>query len=485
MIYPKKTPKQAQEDQQSKKIINQQQRDQLKALVSQKFQDKYPNKDAASLQGKVDKLFEGQQPLTSAQLKEFENNLAQSEKGGKTAAVNHDRDDISVKSGVSKMSGATDFVDHEKLSEPGAKKDGSKVIDLISTRKPKTNNYRNEEEEWADIYKYNQEVYKTEAQLEKERKEHEKIKFKTELDGQVVNKQVKKQIDEEWKKVDHEQVLLKIKKDEDKEKKKVQVEQAKVAFQKEMRDKQIKENKHQRKQDVREEKQLDRYIMTRIREEQQEEERLAKKRREEDQAAYRKLLQENEEKRHLALQERDRERKAEIKQIEEHVKMVEAREKERADEVKAKDEKIRKTLEAAKELIGKPADEREKRQEAKVKKWTDRKEAEEKREEQRDLDEAKQRRFNNKAYLEKQIQETKDRKVVDKKERNEQAVIWKNSNDKYNDWEKQKNEERQQQMKSYADVLKKQMSEKFEERRVTDRLFDVRATMHENKQSIY
>ena len=436
MLYPKKTPKQAQEDQQSKKLISQQQREQLKALVSQKFQDKYPNKDPEALQGKVDKLFEGQQPLTSAKLKEFESNLAHSEKGGK-ATVNHDRDDISVKSGVSKMSGATDFLDAEKLSQAGSKKDG-RVIDLISNRKAKPNNYRNDEEEWADIYKYNQEVYKTEAQLEKERKEFEKVKFKHELDNQVTRKNEKKEVEDESKKVDHEQILLKIQREEEKEQKRIRNEQAKVNFQKELRDKQIKENKHQRKQDVREEKQLDRYIMTRIKEEQQEEERLTKKRREEDQVAYRKMLAENEYKRQIAFQDRDKERKEEIRQIEEQNKMIEARDKQRADEAKAKDEKIRKTLEMAKELIGKPNDEREKRQEMKVKKWTDRKEQEEQREEERELDEIKQKRLNNKAYLEQQIKDSKERKVVDKKERNEQAVIWKNSTEKYNDWEKTK-----------------------------------------------
>jgi len=482
-MYPKKTPKQAQADQEAKKLISKQQREQLKAMVADKFQSKYPNKDPQALQEKVDNFFEKQQTLTSQALKQLDSNIAHSEKD-KKSAIDQDRDDMSVKSGVSKMSGATDFAPHKTDRSSGSVK-GNKIIDLNMKTKKETNKnaYKNEEEEWADIYKNNNQVYKAEAELEQERRAFEKVKFKHQLDEQVAIKKEKKHFEESLKQVDLAQTLMRVAKEETKEQKKVQIAKAKMMFEKEMRDKQIKENKAQKKQEIKEEKQLDRYIMKRIREEQIEEELAARKRKEEDYAYYRKMLLENEEKRGIMMQELAKERQEEIRLIEEQNRLIEERDKARAEQAKAHDNKIRNILESAKGLLGKPSDERERRQDMKVKRWADKKDQEELAEEEREKQAIWKKKLDVKSYLDQQVEDKKIRKAEEKIERDEQAKIWHNSSEKFVEWEKMKADTRKEQMKVYGDVLQKQMHEKIEERRITDKLFDLRATQYESKRA--
>jgi len=478
MMYPRKTPKQAQEDAAAKKLISQQQRDQLKALMSQKLQAKYPTKDSEGLLGKVENFFAAQQPLTAENLKELDRQVAHSVKS--VNPVNLDRDDLSVKSGVSKMSGATDFLS-EKLSETGRKTHGT--IDLMPrTRKADGTKYKNEEEEWADIYKYNLGVYKAEAELEQDRREHAKRKYKSELDEQVHEKNHRKQEEKDWVQVDYEQVLKKVHKEEMKEKKKNDIAKAKIHFEKAMRDKQIKEIRAQRKQEIKEEKELDRQMIQRIREEQKEEERQARKRKEDDYAYYRKVLLDNEEKRKILNEELAKEKREETRQIEELNRLVEERERARDEEAKAKDRRIRGILENAKGLVGKPKDDREKRQDMKVQKWADKKLQEDLQAEHQEKVDAWQKKMDSRAYYDQQIKEKNERKAAEKIDYDSQAKVWQDSTEKYKDWEKAREDAKKKQMKDYAEVLKKQMEEKFEERRIYDRLFDLRATQNEKKQ---
>jgi len=223
-------------------------------------------------------------------------------------------------------------------------------------------------------------------------------------------------------------------------------------------------------------------MIQRIREEQQEDERQAKKRKQDDYAHCRKVLLDNEEKKKILLGELDKEKKEETRQIKEQNRLIEVREKAREDETKAKDARIRHTLETAKELIGKPKDDREKRQEMKVKKWADKKEQEDLEEEFKEKQQARQKKLDSRAFYDQQVIEKNERKVGEKIDRNGQAKIWQNSTEKYVEWERQKEEAKKQQMKDYAEVLKKQMNEKFEERRVYDKLFDLRATQNEIRQ---
>jgi len=478
-MYPKKTPKQAREEAESKKMLTLQQREQLKAAVSQKLHNKYPHKNAESLQGKIDNFFTSNNALTVENLKELDRQVANSEKGSQAGAY-ADRDDISIASGVSKMSGATDFL-ADKLDETGRKKDGT-IIDLLpKTRTLNTKKYKNEEEEWADIYKYNNQVYKAEAELEQDRKAYAKQKFKKELDEQVEDKTFKKQIEKDMVHVDYAQVMKKVRKEDLKDQKKAEIVQAKIQLEKQMRDKQIKENKAHRKAELKEERELDKMMIRRIQQEVQEEERQLKKKKEEDYAHYRKVLLDNEENRKIMLEELKKEKAEEVRQIAEQNRLVEEREKAREIEAKEKDARIRNAIIAGKDLIGRPKDDRERRQEMKVKKWADKKLQEDIEAEQREKYEAHKKKLDSRAYYDEQIREKNERKIIEKAEKDEQAKIWQNSTEKFGEYEKAKEEARKQQMKAYAEVLKKQMNEKFEERRVYDRLFDLRATQHENK----
>jgi len=478
MMYPRKTPKQAKEDEEAKKLLSLKQREQLKSLMSTKLQNKYPEKDQESLQEKVERFFEQKQTLTADNLRELDRNVGLSEKSAQLG----DRDDMSVKSGVSKMSGATDFLSPDNLDDLKTKK-GATMIDIgFKTNKAPAKKYKNDEEEWADIYTYNNEVYKAEAQIEEERRAFDKVKYRSELDDQVVIKQYKKADEEAFtKQADIDMVKAKVYREELKDLKKADVMKAKTELEKVMRDKQIKQNVAQRKAEVREQKQLDRYIVQRIREEQIEDERYAKKKRSEELANYRKMLLDNEEKRKILNEEREKERQAENRQIKEYNRMVEAREKQRADELKAKDVKTRQTILAAKGLVGKPSNERERIQDMKVRRWAEKKEREDKEAEIREKEEALKKKVDTRFYLTEQMVEKNARKVELKKETDEQAKYWVESADQYNIWQKQKEEEKKNQMKVYAETLKKQMNEKFEERRITDRLFDLRATLNENK----
>jgi len=124
-----------------------------------------------------------------------------------------------------------------------------------------------EEREWAEIYKNNNEVYKNLDTVQKIRQAEEKKKFKKDLDLLVSERNERKKLLEEEKKVDLHQVISRVQLEEEKERKRIVEAKAKIKYEKEMRDKQLKEILYARKQEAKEQRRIDRFIVQKIREE--------------------------------------------------------------------------------------------------------------------------------------------------------------------------------------------------------------------------
>mmetsp|Transcript_6303 Transcript_6303/g.5710 ORF Transcript_6303/g.5710 Transcript_6303/m.5710 type:complete len:158 (+) Transcript_6303:183-656(+) len=150
------------------------------------------------VQDKVDDFFDKAESLNSAKLRELDQDIAQRDNSEANM-----RDDISVKSDISKMSGATD-----NFSEPADDASASKRETITINFLPKSkvvNQHQSaveEDIEWADIYTKNNAVYKEMDNLNKIKMIEEKKRFMKSLDKQVAERDFKKKLLEEEKKVD-------------------------------------------------------------------------------------------------------------------------------------------------------------------------------------------------------------------------------------------------------------------------------------------
>jgi hypothetical protein len=478
MIYPKKTAgKDSDTVSSSKKVISKEQRDALKKMISEKYTNMYPDKDPAAIKKQVEDFIAGNNNINTATLKQLDRQLADGDRAlAQTAGQPVDlfRDDVSEKSGVSKMSGASDLNSKDLNAKQNDGKSQTLLTDNRTSKSAAGKTYRNDEEEWADIYKTNNAIYKQEKDLVKVKTIVEKDKFREELDAQVKIKQEKKRQELEQVKIDAEQIKKRVEKEEEKEKKKTQAYHDKIMYEKKLRDEQLKEIVKSRKHEVKQAKQLDKFIVENIKREKQEEEEEIIRKRQADLAAMKKVLEDNEVKRLKAIETSKQERDENIKLQEMYSKMVEQQEAQRAADFKAKEDRINAIIEQGKNAKVVVTDEREKRQLAKVAKHEAIKEKKLTQIEQDKLAERHRRNMENKAYLDQQVVDKHARKKDEKDQFNEQARVWKSENEQYAVFLKDKEEAKVQKKKEHVVLLKKQIIEKHEEKKIGNLLLSMR-----------
>jgi len=386
----------------------------------------------------------------------------------------------------SRMSGATESFIEEEFDHRTGRTKKSTVINSLPvspTKLPGPKLYDNEEDEWAALYKSNHAVYQQEIQDKKDKKALNMIRYKQELDQQIGQKKNRKAEYDELKRLEHEHLMRKVQKEEEKDQKKKDTLDSLLQDERVALQRQIKENKTRKQKDQKDQKQLDHYMVAKIREEYLEQTKAVEDKRKEDYDTYRKMLKLNDLKRQEILQQKELEKKEEIKQIELYNKVVEAREKKRADDIKAKDQRIYKSIEAARSHLGNSLfDDSEKVYDSKVKEWIGIRDREEDEEKARKKSDAQRLKAETNAFYARQVAEKKQREKSIIDDRNDQARLWKETHEKYLEAQMKKEDEKKKQLDIYNKVIQKQMSEKIEQRRATDRLFEFR--LSQNKRTI-
>ena len=488
MSYPKKPPSLASKEEKSNKTISKKQREELKRLLAEKYQDLYKVEDQSVLNAKIDRALGGGSKLTGAQLQELENSIKNGATAKNTLAQrvtiankNVDDDALSVRSGISKMSGATNL---GEIDFTNTKKSQPLVIDY-GTVKPQTSQYKFEAQEWADIYKHNNEYYKEEEMLEKKRVAESKKRFREELDFLVMQKEKAKEKDVIQKQIDHEQIIKRLEIENAKEKKKADEMKEKIMYEKKMRDLQLKQNKIQRRQEQKENKTLDKIILHQINEQITKEKEIERKRKEQELTMMRKVINEIEDNKVRREQQKQMDRQEEVNMQNKYNEMVDAQERQRQEEFQAKEERIRQIMEAGKAALVQLYDEKLKKQEDKIKHWEDKNERRLQAADQEEKRQAWLRKLDTRAYLEEQMEEKKLRQQDEKEKYYKQAEYWKNENQKFEQFQKSKAEFNKERQKQYAAELKQQIEEKLEEKRVGNLLLTLREQQWNKKPGQY
>lgn len=480
MLYPKKAPSVISKDDQSKRLISKHQREELKRVLTEKYQNMYNVEDKAALEQKIDNAIGNTNKITSTQLQNLENSIKNGMAQGNPKATNYnpygDDDALSVRSGISKMSGASNL---NEVDTTNPRK--SQPLILESTARPQVSNYKHEEEEWADIYKHNNQYYIEEDRLEKIRQQENKLRFKDELDFQVEQKQKVKEKNDDQKKIDHEQIMMRLEREEAKEKKKILERKEKTMYEKKMRDLQMKEIKNQRKQDLKEHKTLDKILLNQIKEQITKEEANERQKKQQELTMMRKVINDIEENKQRQETFKEKERLEEIELQRKYNELTIQQEQQRAQEFAVKEERIKKIMEAGKEALVQLYDEKLKKQDDKLKHWEEKNERRLQQAELAQKDEAWRRKLETRAYLDQQIEERKYKKMEEKQRSNDQAQYWKNENERYEDFQKSRDEFKRSRQKEYAEELKKQIEEKIEEKKVGNLLLSLREQQWKKK----
>jgi len=297
------------------------------------------------------------------------------------------------------MSGASDLNSQELDAKPGDNKSHTLTTDNRANKSATGKKYKNDEEEWAEIYKTNNQLYKQEADFLKVKNQVKKQDFRSELDGQVKIKEARKLEEQEQVKIDAEQIKIRLEREEEKERKKLADAKAKIYYEKQLRDEQMKEIIKNRKFESKQAKNLDNYIVQNLKREKLEEDEERQRKRESDLVGMRKVLADNEVKRQKGIEQSKIERQENIRLQELYTKMVDQQEAQRAADFKAKEDRLNKIIEQGKNAKVVVVDEREKRQLMKLAKHEEKKEKR-----LNDLEAAKQeeirrRKLENKEYL--------------------------------------------------------------------------------------
>lgn len=200
--------------------------------------------------------------------------------------------------------------------------------------------WKNEEEKWGTIYKYNAYIFKQEQKLERLRAQHKMQGMRGQLEEQVREKERMKQREKE-----QQLSFLTLNtqlKDLEKQNNgfKDQHRKDKAIFEREMRQKQMAENRAKREREEKEERDMQALTTQKIKEELKEEKEEAedlKKRRLDE---MRRVMAENEERKIIMTQIRENERLEDVELQRKAVELGEELERQRVAEFKAKADRI-------------------------------------------------------------------------------------------------------------------------------------------------
>jgi hypothetical protein len=200
--------------------------------------------------------------------------------------------------------------------------------------------WKNDEEKWGTIYKYNAYIYKQEQKLERLRHQHKVTSVKNQLEEQVREKERQKQKEKEQQM--SFLTLNKQLKDLERHNDDLKGEhrKAKVVFQREMRQKQMADNKAKRDREENDEKARQALTTFKIREELQKEKEEAEDLKKKKLDEMRRVMAENEERKIIMTQIKEQDRLEDVELQRKATEIGEELERQRVAEFKAKADRI-------------------------------------------------------------------------------------------------------------------------------------------------
>ena len=453
-MYPKNTSKVSAKPVPRKAFLNPHQREELRKHLVERFTKLYAPNDSKMVQDIVKQFFADNVECNNANLRELESKIRQAS--------------LTTKSQVNPnmQSGAPpdeDQKSHNTESNKGAgelpalpKSRANGMCNGKITKNISDMTFRNEEDEWAAISKYNKYMYDQEQELTKMRIEEKKKAIKSQLDEQVREKERRRQLEleQEASYCRAERDILDIEKT--KESAKQEYLREKIKFEKEMRDLQMKEINERIQFEKDQEKTLDYHILNKIKDEQVKETEKQAKERENKRRDMRQVMIENEKRKKKMLDMEAHQRAEDIEQQKMAIALAQEMEEEKARQLKARSDKIQALItvsqDKVKDIVDKnrAMDLRNKRYQELRERCLQQKEHEER------LKEGERKKYL-KNFQDKQVDEKNQRLIGEKNRMDEQAVMWKNDVDKFNDFSKKRDEEKAKIMSMYKDNLMEQM----------------------------
>ncbi|CAK76015.1 unnamed protein product (macronuclear) [Paramecium tetraurelia] len=317
-----------------------------------------------------------------------------------------------------------------------------------------------EDDEWATLVKFDTELYKKEKELELIRKQEFKKKIKSELDRQINEKQGKKheevQDEDAYVKLHHYQLNVYDQREKDKQ----DNLKNKIYNEKLQRDKQVRDEQQRKKVEQKREKELDSLLVKKIREELELEQREQLNRRNKERERFLRMMKENEEYRKKALEDAKLEKEAETQMQQQYISLQNQLEEQRELERKQREDKMKKVMGMFAEGVVRDQKELIKQEDDKMLRniiqQNDREKIEEEKKKLKQLDQRQQLR----SFLNSQIEEKKRRQEEEEELNKRQAEIWKQDLDNYNDHERKKFDYIKEVNLRHADILKSQIQEK-------------------------
>merc|ERR1712183_941078 len=291
-------------------------------------------------------------------------------------------------------------------------------------------------DEWAKVSKYNYYMFKQEEQLAQMRRANKMVSMRHQLDEQIKEKNRIKGIEnaQEQSYIHGETTIRGI--EAKRENAKTNLHKEKVKFEKEMRDRQMKEIQQRKEFEVAQEKTLDAYILSKIKEElarEQQKQALDKQVKQEE---MKKVMMENEARKKKLTDQQAMERQEDIELQQKAIKLAEDLEAQRAKDLKMRSDRIQALISVSEDKVKDIAnknlemDMRNKR-----------------------YQELRERCLQKKTRKE----DEKERLGVEKARMNEQADLWKTDCQKFSTFNNEREAEKHRIMQDYKGNLVDQM----------------------------
>lgn len=448
-MYPKTTQSAANIKGPRKNFLNPYQREELRKRLTEKFTKLYGLSDPGMVKICVDNFFNNNSEINA-------NNLSKLEGDIKTASI---RTRSLVKPGNNVPSYVQPPSQGQRSEAQSQQSDNLPALNKSPTM-PK--NVRappkggNDEDEWAKVSKYNYYMFKQEENLAQMRRANKMVNMRHQLDEQIREKQRIQQMEREQENsyIRCEAQVGTIEGQKDQAKKNLQKD--KITFEKEMRDRQMREIQQRKQFDIDQEKTLDGYILSKIKEELAREQQKQAVDKQVKMHEMKKVMQENEARKKKLTDIQAQERQEDIDLQKKAIQLAEELEVQRTKELKLRSDRIQALISVSEDKVKDIAnknlemDMRNKRYQELRERCLQEKTRKE------DVKE-KTRKGLLKQFLDKQVEEKNERLKVEKVRMNEQADLWKTDAVKFKKFNDEREGEKARIMANYKQNLTEQM----------------------------
>jgi len=323
-----------------------------------------------------------------------------------------------------------------------------------------------EEDQWANINKFNTVLYQQEQLRRKAREMEMKNKMKNALDTQKVEKYKRREIENIENGEYYNSQLAQMSLYDSKEESKKVAQQRKVDQEKIDRAKQIEIENKQKRKIMKEEKSNDMKTVQRLKEELEAESKMNMDKRENEKRHLMRMLKENDENKKEKNKEREKERQNDIHSQEEYARMLDKQEADRANEFATRMKKMQGLMNRMADTVVADQREKQRQEDDRIKNAFAEREEQERINELEKFQLNKKQKHDNKEFLKNQMENRVKQKALERIERMEQAEMWRKDSENYAKQEAYHSDKTKKMNMDHIKILKEQMEAKSSKKRV-------------------